>query len=480
MRTFILIISWIFISLGIICLMAATAPNVDIYTSLTFAITLLFPGLMFITALRKNYQGGAGFYAGICVIGFAICFGFLTYQFHTKHDHNAFVGGMFISVISLLAGLIFLWFGHQRHTDKRGALPDPHMQDTLESPVSPPALNPPDQAFELEPPVLNRPVALWKTFFLFFVSCGLYAIILIYRNIKDLNALNQTRLKAWKYAIGICIPFFSYILAYDVTKNIAALGKQHNLTFKFSPAVIVSLMVLANLLFLLPKYLFLLTLFLSTIPWLIIDRQMDAIKLSYSQAQWRPEQGFRWKQHALVLTGLVLLVFITLQNKREYQVLMAKHLDAGQYISGQSRIYQLQIRDAVWRQLPLGTLDTDTDLELAGTTPDQWILVRINPNQQHGLDTFVDQRKTRIMQQWTNINISERRNLNSGDTLIPISFAHYTGQEGAMNINKSLYVTTVATPERVIEVIGQGSKAAETEVQAVVESLQLTKQATKP
>ncbi|CAG1020511.1 hypothetical protein MTYM_00327 [Methylococcales bacterium] len=328
---------------------------------------------------------------------------------------------------------------------------------------------------------LYPPMKLWRVFLLLVSSLTLYCTVLTYRTVKDLNDIGKKKLEPGFLAVGVLIPFVGYFIFYEMAGTISQLAKEKNLAFKLHPAVLTGLMIAAACApVLMPTFLYPLSISIAAIPWLLLHRQMNSLRMATANDWHQPEDSYTWRQRSVLIVGVPFMIVILAGSKANFQHFSGEKLAAGQTITGRTPIYQLHISGPDWRQVPPGTLYPDTDLELMGKTPDEWVVVRALPNQQKVLDNFVDGRKNVIATSWKNYKVVETRTLDSGAKLTPISLAHYTSGGTVLNSLPSIHVATIVTPEKAIEVVGQQTRKEGGSVQALVESLRLTDSGNKP
>jgi phage-related protein len=183
-----------------------------------------------------------------------------------------------------------------------------------------------------------------------------------------------------------------------------------------------------------------------------------------------PPNCYSWRQRFVLLAGAPIIVFALIGSRVGFAFYTADRLEAQQTVSGKSMTYQLTIPDPQWRQLALGTLYPDTDLELLNQQLNEWVVVRVVPSQSQPLDSFVDQRKAIIAAKWKRFAVEETRAFLSGSELMPLSLAQYI-QTGTTNSRESpLLVATLVTPDQVFEVIGHGSNKPGSRVTDLVKS----------
>lgn len=276
-------------------------------------------------------------------------------------------------------------------------------------------------------------------------------------------------------AAAILIPLYGFVVFMRMANSVAKLAKSKGIGFKLTPISLTGLLLLTGLTSIfMPVFLYPLTISIAAIPWLLLHNQMNRLRLAQTTDWHQPANSYTWKQRSVLIVGVPLMALILIGSKTGFLYYASDKLAVGQTVSGHIPIYQLRIPDRQWREVPPGTLYPDTNLELLNKSLNEWVVVRIQPNQQRTLDSFVDQRREIVAATWKDFKVVETRTLDSGANLTPLSLAHYTEKEGLIHTNHTLFVATVVTLEYAIEVIGQGTKNPESTVQELVKSLHLT------
>jgi hypothetical protein len=332
-----------------------------------------------------------------------------------------------------------------------------------------------DISNEKQQQTLSAPLSSWRLYLLLLFSFTLYLVPLIYRMAKDIRMIGQYRFYPLRYTIAALLPLIDFVIYYKLAKNIADAAQQKGIVFKFSAAALTAAVLLGGIVMqYLPQFFYPVSGTLQIIPFLILHQQMNALRCAHDDAWLQSESRFSWQQRALMLLGIPLIALSMYGSKAEFWHFTAKQLSIGQVVSGNAAGYQLKIPEGKWRQVPAGTLHPGSDLELMGAETDDWVIVLLWPNQQQNLDDYVDWRRKLVTQGWKNYQVEERRSLDSGLNLKPVSHAHYSGYENFMRPAASVYVTTIITPEQGIQVVGQGSRKTEKFVQELVESLRMS------
>ncbi|MGD0959768.1 MAG: hypothetical protein ABSB19_08180 [Methylomonas sp.] len=460
--------------------------NID-FVGYGLETTFLFGGIMILTAAVYDYKGGLQFLSGAFILSICTLLAWFDYDNFLKEKTEFLKTGLIVTTIFLVLGFILIWLGHKRHKKLRAllAIQAADIEMTSANKLADETSNilyiSDDKLPGAAPFALYPPMQTGKIFLLLIFSGMLYSIFLTYRIIKDLHDLGENKYRPKHDALKMLIPIYGFLVFLRMAQSIGKIAKSKGVINKVRPSTLVWLLVITGLSsFLIPRFLYPLqvtyplTIFIATIPWLILHNQMNGLRLAYA-SNWRePANRFTWKQLSLLLIGIPFMGWVLFANKIYMPYFTADRLAAGQHISGQPSIYQFQIPDRNWKQAPTGTFYKDTDLELINKTMNEWVVVRVQPKQQQTLDNYVDQRRTIFAANLKELRIDETRTLNSGANLIPVSLAHFSGKEGVLHINQSFYVITVVTPELFVEVIGQESKNPGSTLQELMRSFRLT------
>ncbi|WP_145986352.1 hypothetical protein [Methylocaldum marinum] len=434
-----------------------------------------------------EYRGGFCFHLGTLSLSLSVFFIGPVYTDYHDDRMTQFAIGLTAGLVFVVTALILLWFGHKRHKKLRKVsdsqpggndfasrlVDDGATAGPTHSPVN--AL--PDHPSE----PLYPPMKLWRVYFLLVLSATLYAVMLTYRTIRDLNQIGEKRTQPGFYAVGVLIPLVNYAIFFQMANSIARSARKNGFDLPLHPAALTGLLIFTAFApTVMPSFLYPLTVSIAAIPWLVLHQQMNRLRLAHGPNWRQPDNRYTWKQRSLLIAGLPLMALILVGSKPEFLHFTGKRLAPGESVSGHTPTYRLQIPDEGWRVVPSGTLFPGTDLELMGKTLNDWVVVHAHVTQHRSLDSFVDARRAIIAAQWRNVEVVETRTLDSGAKMTPLSLARFSGNEGVMNTAKAIFVATAVTPEYTVEAIGQGTKNQENAVQALVESLRLSAAENKP
>lgn len=411
-------------------------------------------------AAFKGYRGGGWFIAGTFLAAFSVVFMSVAGNGHQQADRNTLIGGIALAAILLIVAAMLFWQGQRRH--RRITFTDLEA-DSESAPQSP------DQA-----PVLYPPMHSWRLFLLILFSFCFYTFFLMYRIARDLREMGQKQLNPAHCAWQMLIPFYNFTVFLNVAKQATRLARQQGIAVKCSPTQLMSMLIAAYACsYLLPDFLFVLAIGGITIPWLILNQRMNQLRRAHS-ADWRevPDR-FSWRQRFVLIFGVPFIALGLLGSKSGFSFYLADRLEAEQTVSGQPTLYQLTIPDQQWRQVAVGTLYSDTDMELMNKKLEEWVVIRVLPNQQQLLDSVIDQRKAIIVANWDNFEAEETRTFLANANMVPISLARYTRTGVYVSQDSPLFVATVVTADKVFEVIGHGSAHSDSSAWDLVKSFRL-------
>jgi hypothetical protein len=443
----------------------------------SFGVCSLSGGAVILTLAIKNYSCRFLLFSAIILFSTTAFFLSCAYIYYGINN-NSLIGTVILAFISAILGMVLVLIDRNRHHKPVANKPDSDSNALTEIAQSNQATTLAsllDQQPAQPPPTLRMPMKTWRLFLLMLFSCALYSVVLAYQIAKDINATGGKQLKVKTYILGLFIPLVNIYIFYQLAENIALLAKKKTIALNYDdPSALTGLLLITGgSAWFLPDFLYLVQISILAIPWLVLNNQMNRIRLTYvSDKQAIPH--FNWKQRGIIIAGIPLMILILIGSKQNFMYFVGERFEKGENISGKTSAYQLHIPDKGWRKVTIGTLYPDTDLELMNNTG-EWVVVRIQPNKQDLLDNIVDRRRGIIAEEWKNLNAVETRSLNSGEKLTPISLVHYTDQDGSARVTQSLFAATIITPDYVIEALGQQSKNKVSTVQQLVESLCLTK-----
>ncbi|MCK9609393.1 MAG: hypothetical protein M0R33_23435 [Methylomonas sp.] len=420
-------------------------------------------------AAIKGYRGGLWFIAGTFLAALSVVFISVADNGYLQGDRNTLTGGIALaSIILILAALLF-WQGQKRH--RRIAHGDIFAAVETAAVAGGSRSEPqsPDEPLMLYPPMRN-----WRVFLLMLFSASLYSCFLMYRIARDLRELGQKQLHPLHCAWQMLIPLYNFTVFLNIAKHTTRLARQNGIAVKFSPTMLMLMLIAAYAGgYLMPDFLFVLAIVITAIPWLILNQRMNRLRCLQTANFREAPDRFSWRQRFVLIFGLPFIALGLLGSKSDFSFYVADRLEAEQTVSGQPALYQLTIPDRQWRQVAVGTLYPDTDMELLNKKLKEWVVVRVLPNQQQTLDTFVDQRKAIIAASWNNFEVEETRTFAVGADMVPISLARYTKTEAYISQDSPLFVATLVTANQAFEVIGHGSVSSGSSAWDLVKSFRL-------
>lgn len=434
-----------------------------VYT-LAWGITAI--GITYFGAAIFKYRGGWRFVLGVLLLAIPFAIAGFGYDYHQVHKSDVSLLLLGLPFTLLIPAILLFRFGHKRHRDNFLGIEKQN------------GFNSVDNLPQKPQSTLSTPLPTWLVCLLAFFSFTLYSVVLAYRIAKDLVKLGNNKMNPIGYATAVFFPAISVIVFYSLAKNIAETANKQNISFRVTPFWLCFFLILISAAtYKLPGFLFPLSFLLISVPWLLLNQQMNALRLSYKEKQAVSQKRFTKTEYGILLFGIPLMAAALYGNQNGYAYYMGEKLAPHQYVQGNTPIYRLQIESDNWRKVPLGTLDTDTDLELIAKSLDRWIVVRVSPNHQISLDSMVTSRREIVSSSWQDYRYSESRSLDSGAKLTPLSLAAYTHGDGLIDSSETIYVATVTTPTTVIETVGYSPTHRNNEqglaIKAIVNSLRL-------
>ncbi|WP_347985810.1 hypothetical protein [Methylomonas sp. AM2-LC] len=482
MRITLYVIGLLFSFIALFCFLLLFGTPKDWLIGLIVGCSFLFGGAVLLTAAIKNYLGGWYFLSAILLLSIALFFLGGVYHFIATGVSGSFIPLLWAGLVCLVLGLILLRLGHKLHKKRWAVLVSEALAaaNALAIKTEVESLRTGNDSlapFPSKVPVaaLYPPMTTWRTFLLMVFSGSLYSIFLTYRTSKDLYTLGENSFRPKRDAALILMPLYGLLVFMRMAKTIASLTKKQGMVNKVSASMLTVLLILAGILSVsMPTFLYPLTISVVVIPWLILHQQMNRLRQGQSTDWLQPVNQYTWRQRCVFILGVPLMGLAIYGSKADFQYFKADNLAVGAALVGQSLPYQLHIPDRNWRVVPVGTMYNDTDMELMNKPSNEWVVIRVQPNQHQTLDSLVDNRKAIIAANWKDFKVVETRTLDSGAHLTPVSIAHYSHSQTSNFFNQSFFVATIVTTKTIYEVIGQGSKHPASTVQELVNSFQLT------
>lgn len=325
------------------------------------------------------------------------------------------------------------------------------------------------------------PVTLWQLWLLCVLSFGIYVFFWVYRVAKDMQRHVRKDISPGMYVLGACIPIAGPFVAYKQHAQISQLNNSAGQ--RLAPAAwCIVVLVICNYVAgtalqisdNLPTIFVYLT--ISPIPCLLMQRKLNAYKLTLLNANWvtHPFRFTKLQYIALVLGGAIfaLALYGSLEEMGRWQ---GQAMSAGSVVSGTKAPYHLTIPNNEWRSVAPGTIGEGSDLDTYGASVETFLIVYVHDNQNLSLDDIVDSRREQIRESESNFSFSEERIMLDNGWL-PVSYARYTNK--SMLIGEQVWwVATVVTEDDFgIEAVAytQGQKPDEKAIETLVRSLRLT------
>lgn len=303
----------------------------------------------------------------------------------------------------------------------------------------------------------TAPLGTSRLFALLFLTCGVYSLFYMYKVARDLRDHADAGVTPWLYPPSILIGLanaiaggrlasMSFALATPETRRPSCSGGNvGGLIFVSHVVVTMSGTVIG-------EWWWIAGLMLFALPWLLLERQLTAIKLGLTRASYRTTANrFTNLQWAAAALGALLWALILWGLSQEVARWRGTELVAGvPYEDPQDRFSVAASRGG-WVIVAPGTIIEDAELELLGPEAAEWAVVYVTEQAGWDLDRLVENRYAEIGAVDEEVEFSEKRELAPG-TNIALSFATYSGND-AIDGSFVYYVAAFVTAERAVEII---------------------------
>lgn len=340
-------------------------------------------------------------------------------------------------------------------------------------------------------PVWCQPLSLTQLALLIVLTLGFYVLFWTGHLISDVRRHLDPKVRVWRYVLGLLFPLTAPFVFYRMTGHVAAFLRRDGLALDPPRAAITTLFLvgyganfllgwasadLSPMLFLL---LLAVTLFYS-LPWLLLQRQMNTVKASLKSARWTAEPfTFTGAQiSAIAIFGVIwVLGALSPILEERLETIQQAFVDgdpvkAGEPIGGPSGFYNLRPDGVLWQRVPVADSNPDADLVLVGPGSDTWVTVFADRGGNLRFDDIVDGRRANIAEQLENLTIEERRELLPESNL-PASFARYQGRAAFSSHTTTFWVATFVIGSDSVEVVGHTVDSVELQesVERTIKSL---------
>jgi hypothetical protein len=303
----------------------------------------------------------------------------------------------------------------------------------------------------------TAPLGTARLFALLLLTVGTYSLFFMYKTARDLRAHTDERLTPWLYPPSVLIGLANAIAGARLASVTATLATPEQRMAAAAPGLIGALIFVAHLALTIlgtvtVQSLWVLGLVLFTVPWLLLERQLNVVKLSRRNAQYRTRPyRFTKLQWAAVALGGLFWVLILMTLWQDVVRWRGTALAAGvAHADSQQRFSVTPPRDG-WLIVAPGAVAEDAALELLGPGPLDWAVAHVTEQAGWELDALVDNRYAEISALDEDVQFAEKRELLPGTHTV-VSRATYRGTDafdGAYVYHVAAYVTT----QRAVELI---------------------------
>ena len=228
--------------------------------------------------------------------------------------------------------------------------------------------------------------------------------------------------------------------------------------------------------------LLLVAILLAPLPFVSIQRQLNAIKKARPRGPWGPcaRRGaqFETPSYGFVAIGFILVMAVMQANSQPSKRSGGEALTAGQPVAGESNLFTVTPVTGDWVRMPAASIHEDADLTLYGATDNVYLLAYIKCDGTT-IDTRTRFRRGKLREVWSKLELHERRVLTP-EMAVPVAYARYSGVHQSSGTRKVFWTVTAAQEDFLVEVIGviKNEAVAEGEVEALVRSMELREGAT--
>ncbi len=339
-----------------------------------------------------------------------------------------------------------------------------------------------------EPPELPPwypPIALWQLYLLFVSTIGIYQLFWSWRFATDMRRHVDPKIRPWLYVVALCVPMAPPFLAWRMTGLLKRLDEM--LAPRVGPPrmVIVGTAVITGIIGVAMTFtdikdgtsyaiVLLLSVTVSPLPWMLLQRQLNHHKLSLTDPAWT-SRPYRYTklQYAALACGFPLIALMAFGISVHVDRRGGERLEVDARVSGTSGSYTLSVPDYGWARAKPGTLDAKADLELLGPTVETWAVVHTNKRDDLTMDQLVNAHRQMIDEEMISSSSDEIRVLRTDD-LIPVSFTRYRNAN-TFDTDQTYWIAVLFTDDTIIEVIARTAEGPiiESDIERLVKSLSL-------
>ena len=303
----------------------------------------------------------------------------------------------------------------------------------------------------------SAPLGTGRLFALLFLTSGAYSLFYMYKVARDLRDHADDKVTPWLYPLSILIGLANAIAGGRLANLAAGLATPQQRKASCTGAIVGALIFVAHVTLTIVdrvtmQSLFVPGLLLFTVPWLLIEHQLNAVKVGLPNASYRG-RAYRFSklQWSALALGIGLWALILIGLWQDVVRWRGTELAAGvAYVDPQDRFSITPSRDG-WLIVAPGAVVDDAELELLGPGPSDWAVAHVTEQAGWELDTVVDNRYTEISTMDENVQFTEKRELVPGTNTV-LSYTTYRGND-AIDGSFVFNVAAFVTEHRAVELI---------------------------
>ena len=322
MRT-ILYISGILLTItAIFCLLLiSVSTRKDWLIGVILGISFLFGGAAITTAAIRDYLGGFRFLFGILMLSLSI----FAIGGSSTQSKESLIPLIIVGLTFMVLGFILVRLGDKRHKSIRALLASQAAEADIASANNTDDVTLTTGSYSVDnlpgqsASSLFPPMKTWRTFLLLIFSGSLYSIFLIYRTARDLYDMGEKKFRPKRDAAKMLIPLFGFVVFSRMANSAAQLAKSKGVVFKLTPSTLIWLLVLTGLASaFMPVFLYPLTVSIASIPWLLLHRQINCLRLAHTTDWHQPANSYTWMQRSVLIVGVPLMALVLIGSKTEF------------------------------------------------------------------------------------------------------------------------------------------------------------------
>jgi hypothetical protein len=323
----------------------------------------------------------------------------------------------------------------------------------------------------------TAPLGTGRLAALLFLTCGVYSLFYMYKVARDLRDHADARVTPWLYPLSIFIGLASAIASGRLASLASSMASPATRRPSCSGGLVGGLVFVAHVVVtisgsVISEIWWIAGLLLFTLPWLLVESQLTAIKLGTPNVSYRARPHrftkLQWVAAALgtLLWGLILYGLLP-----ELARWRGTELEAAVPYEEPLGRFSVVPPQRGWVLVAPGTVVDDAELELLGPGISQWAVAHVTEQAGWDLDTVVQNRYAEIRTIDEDVRLSEKRELEPG-TSMAVSLTTYRGRD-AIDGPFVFHVAAFVTEQRAVELIvySAGTASASNAAEQLARSL---------